>query len=155
LALHKEPTDLAILVRDVADSFAAEGQAAGVVLRVELDPDLPLIDIDPLRIRQVIVNLLSNALAHTPRGGRVSVSAAPSPEGITVKVADTGSGIPEADLPKIFDRFYKGSSSRGSGLGLTIARNLVELHDGRLLASSEVGKGTTMMLTLPVSPTNN
>jgi two-component system sensor histidine kinase ResE len=101
----------------------------------------------------VLTNLISNALHHTPGGGRVSVDAAARMDAIVVTVSDTGSGIAETDLSKIFDRFYKGHGSRGSGLGLTIARNLVVAHGGEIRAESAEGQGTTMTVTLPFRPT--
>ncbi len=148
LALQKESTDMGILISDATASFSAEAAERNVTLDVRPSPDLPLIDVDPLRIREVLTNLVSNALRHTPAGGRVSVTAAARPNSIVVSVSDTGSGIAAADLPKIFDRFYKGRASRGSGLGLTIARNLVVAHGGEIRADSVEGKGTTMTFTL-------
>ena len=150
LALQKESTDMGILISDAAASFSAEAAERNVTLDVRPAPDLPLIDVDPLRIREVLTNLVSNAMRHTPEGGRVSVTATARPHSIVVSVSDTGSGIAAADLQKIFDRFYKGRASRGSGLGLTIARNLVVAHGGEIRADSLEGKGTTMMFTLPI-----
>ena len=153
LALQKESTDIGILIGDATASFSGEAAERKVALDVRPAPDLPLIDVDPLRIREVLTNLISNALHHTPEGGRVSVEASVRGNAILVKVSDTGSGIPLADLSKIFDRFYKGHGSRGSGLGLTIARNLVVAHGGEIRADSMEGKGTTMTFTLPFRPT--
>jgi signal transduction histidine kinase len=149
LTLQKEPTDLAILVQEVVGSFSVEADEREVSVRVAAPPDLPLISIDPLRIREVLVNLLSNALHHTPPGGVVSMSTAAEDGRARVTVADTGSGIAAGDLPKIFDRFYKGRTSRGSGLGLTIARNLVTAHGGEIRAESRPGAGTSITFTLP------
>jgi len=162
LSLQKEPTDVLILIHETANAFAAEAHAKNVALLVEDRPELPLVEVDPVRIREVLTNLLSNALRHTQSGGVVSVAA----EGpgtretrdmrdnqIVVKVTDTGSGIPAADLPKIFDRFYKGRSSQdshGSGLGLTIARNLVVAHGGEIRAESREDHGTTVTFSLPL-----
>lgn len=151
LTLQKEPTDLAILIHEVVNSFSSAAAAGDVSVRVEGNTDLPLIQIDPLRIREVLSNLLSNALRHTPRGGSVSVNAEVAGARIVVSVADTGAGIPAEELPRIFDRFYKGSASTGSGLGLTIARNLVVAHGGELRAESLSGRGTTMSFTLPLA----
>jgi signal transduction histidine kinase len=152
LALQKEPTDPGVLVSDAAASFSAEATERNVALDVHAAGDLPLIDVDPLRIREVLTNLISNAMRHTPEGGRVSVDASANARSIVVSVSDTGSGIPAADLPKIFDRFYKGPASRGSGLGLTIARNLVVAHGGEIRADSVEGNGTTVTVTLPLQP---
>jgi signal transduction histidine kinase len=149
LTLQKEPTDVAILIQDVVSSFSSETR--NVSVRVEASADLPLIAVDPLRIREVLANLLSNALRYTPAGGVVSVSARASDGRIVVTVADTGPGIAPEDLPRIFERFYKGTTSRGSGLGLTIARNLVVAHGGEIGATSRQGEGTIITLTLPTT----
>jgi signal transduction histidine kinase len=149
LSLQREATDLVVLIHDAARSLEAEAKAAGVAIRVGESMSLPLVDIDPLRIREVIVNIVSNAVRHTPSGGTISIDAESGSDRVVVTVADTGSGVPADELPKIFDRFYKGSGSTGSGLGLTIARNLVVAHGGEIRADSEVGKGTTIIVTLP------
>src|SRR5262249_42160500 len=107
-----------------------------------------VMEVDPLRLWEVLSNLLSNAIRHTGQG-RVSVSAESDTAGIVVKVSDTGGGISAEELPRIFDRFYKGGASRGSGLGLTLARNLVIAHGGDIGAESRLGEGTTITFTLP------
>ena len=150
LALQKEPTDLVVLMQDAVHSFSTEADRAHVTMRVEGPANLPLIDVDPLRIREVLTNLLSNALGHSRAGGTVSVAAEALGDHISIKVRDTGLGISPEDLPRIFDRFYKGPTSRGSGLGLTIARDLVAAHDGDIKAESRLGEGTTMTFTLPL-----
>ena len=150
LTLQKEPTDLAILVQDAVNSFAAEAGAGGVAVGVEAAADLPLVEIDPLRIREVLANLLSNALRHTARGGSVSAATGVLDGRIELRITDTGAGISPEELPRIFDRFYKGRASRGSGLGLTIARNLVLAHGGEIRAESRVGEGTAVIVTLPM-----
>jgi signal transduction histidine kinase len=151
LALQREPTDAAILIQDVVSSLSPEADRRRVSLRVDVPSDLPLLSIDPLRIREVLANLLSNALPHTPAGGGVSITARVVDQRLVVTVADTGSGIATEDLPRIFDRFYKGVQSRGSGLGLTIARNLVTAHGGEISAESRPGQGTTITFTLPLT----
>jgi len=153
LPLRKEPTDLAILLHDSAAAFAAEAQTKQVALRVDERTDLPLLEIDPLRVREVLINLLANAMRHTGSGGAVTMTAEARDARVVVSVTDTGSGIAPEELPKIFDRFYKGATSHGSGLGLTIARNLVVAHGGEIRAASEVGRGTTITFTLPAGST--
>jgi two-component system OmpR family sensor kinase/two-component system sensor histidine kinase BaeS len=152
LPLRKEPTDLSVLLHDSVTSFAGEARAAQIDLHVEEANELPLVEIDPLRIREVLTNLIANAVRHTSSGGRILVTAKTTAGRVEVAVVDTGSGIPPEELPRIFDRFYKGASSRGSGLGLTIARNLVLAHGGEISADSEPGRGTRIRFSLPVKP---
>ena len=152
LPLRKEPTDLSVLLHDSVASFAAEAREAQIDLHVEEANELPLVEIDPLRIREVLTNLIANAVRHTSAGGRILVTAEATAGRVEVAVVDTGSGIPPEELPRIFDRFYKGASSRGSGLGLTIARNLVLAHGGDITADSEPGRGTRIRFSLPVKP---
>jgi signal transduction histidine kinase len=149
LTLQKEPTDIGILAQDAVNSFSGQARSQHVSIAVDAPADMPLVHIDPLRIREVLVNLLANALHHTPSGGRVSVVVRAANERITVTVEDTGSGISADDLSKIFDRFYKGAMSRGSGLGLTISRTLVTAHGGDIHAESGPDRGTRMTFTLP------
>lgn len=153
LKLHREPTDLSVLANDAAASYRARAKAEGIELRVAVDPELPLLDVDPARIREVLVNLITNSLRHTPRGGQIEISAdSNSANGaIAVAVTDNGSGISAETLPYVFDRFYKSQNSRGTGLGLAIAKNLVAAHGGEIFAFSDgvPGKGTTIRFTLP------
>jgi signal transduction histidine kinase len=150
LKLQREATDVAALASEVARGLAGVAAAAAVTIEIEAPGGLAPIEIDPVRIREVISNLLSNALRHTPAGGSVTVRVmAAESSGVSVEVRDTGTGMTPEELPQAFDRFYKGAQSRGSGLGLTIARSLVEAHGGRIQASSAPGRGTTISLTLP------
>jgi signal transduction histidine kinase len=110
--------------------------------------------VDGRRIEQVVANLLDNALNHTPSGGTVTVVVGPGEEGILVSVVDTGEGIPAEHLPYVFERFYKVDDARsrksgGAGLGLAIAKQMVELHGGRIWVESEVGKGSKFSFILP------
>ncbi len=158
LALHVEPTDLDVLVGEVVRSFAGAGSAAEVTVRADVPGDLPIVEVDPLRIREVLSNLVSNAVRHTPVGGSVVISAiaepsagASSPTRLTIRVSDTGAGIDPAVLPHVFDRFVKGADSGGSGLGLAIARYLVEAHGGTLGVEATGTAGTTFRATLPAT----
>jgi two-component system OmpR family sensor kinase/two-component system sensor histidine kinase BaeS len=153
LALAKEPTDVVGLANDVVSALTARAAEAGVTLglHAQSPDDIEPIVIDPLRIREVLTNLVVNAVRYTPSGGRVEVQVGSEADHVTIKVIDTGTGISPADLPHIFDRFYKGAGSSGSGLGLTIARNLVQAHGGTLYTESSVGAGTTMVFSLPRS----
>jgi signal transduction histidine kinase len=154
LKLQREPTDITSLARDVTAGFGAEASARGVMLTSEASTPIAPIDIDPVRIREVIANLVSNALRHTPSAGTVTVRAGGTSEGVSIDVHDTGSGMSPEALAHAFDRFYKGQGSRGSGLGLTIARNLVAAHGGSIHAVSESGRGTTITFTLPRDSAN-
>jgi two-component system sensor histidine kinase BaeS len=151
LALHPEPTDLGVIVTEVAGSFRPTAEAAGVNLAVEADETLPLLEVDPVRTREVLSNLVANALRHTPSGGEIRLAATTESNGswVRVRVIDTGSGIAPEDLPHVFDRFWKSPESRGSGLGLPIARNLVEAQGGHIGVDSSPGHGTTVWFRLP------
>jgi signal transduction histidine kinase len=151
LILQKEPTDVGVLAREVADTFSAEAKSRQVSLQLEAPSDAPLVWVDPLRLRQILMNLVSNALHHTPANGLISIEISATTDRVVVKVADTGTGVAAEDLPKIFDRFYKGRASRGSGLGLAIARNLVTAHGGEIKAESQPGHGTTITFNLQTS----
>jgi len=151
LPLHREPTDLSVLATDAVGSFRAAADAAGVKLLVEIADDIPLLDVDPVRIREVITNLFANALRHTPSGGSITVDARVGDAGreVVVTVRDTGSGIEKDLLPHVFDRFAKAPGSRGSGLGLAIARGLVEAHGGSIDVESAQGRGSTFRFRIP------
>ena len=151
LQLQKEMTDLGVLLNETAASFRAQVGTAGVRLNLALADDLPLVEADAARIREVLVNLISNALRYTPTGGEITVRAsADLGRQVTVSVSDTGPGISPEVLPHIFDRFYKSADSRGMGLGLAIAKNLVVAHGGEISAQSEPGRGTAIQFTLPL-----
>jgi signal transduction histidine kinase len=151
LRLHTEPTAPAALVADAVAAFRGTAHQRGVELSGDAAPDLPALDVDPVRIGEVLSNLMTNALRHTPRGGEVAVRADITPAGVAFTVTDDGPGIPVADLPRVFDRFWKSADSGGSGLGLAIAKHLVEAHGGTIAADSGPGRGTTVRVTLPGS----
>lgn len=155
LHLHREPTDFAVLAGETVASFRTQAEAVGVDLSVSMVEDLPLLEIDPLRIREVLANLIMNALHYTPAGGKVQVTGQLDSANrfVSVSVSDTGVGISAEALPHIFDRFYKSGNSRGTGLGLAIAKNLITAHGGQISARS-VGlpdHGTTIQFTLPLT----
>ncbi len=149
LQLQRESTDLGILLNEVVASFRGQAQSVGVNLSSEVAPDLPLIEIDPARIRQVLTNLIANALRYTTNSGTIRIQCELKDQAIAVTVSDTGRGIAASDLPHIFERYTKSSDSRGSGLGLAIAKDLVEAHGGTITAQSQIGQGTTITFTLP------
>jgi signal transduction histidine kinase len=176
LPLFREPTDPVALLQRTAAAFAAQAEEQGVALHVAAPGDLPALDADPQRMAQVLANLVSNALRHTPAGGSVELRASfefsvlssqlPGGEALTqnsklstqnsvhLTVEDTGSGIAPEELPHIFERFWRADRARtrgsgGSGLGLAITRQIVSAHGGTIEAASELGKGTTITITLP------
>ena len=129
--------------------------AAGAAITAdEVPAELPLLEIDPIRIREVLANLVANALRYTPAGGTVSITAAPEPGGgwLRVEVRDTGPGLAPDVAEHVFDRFTKSSDSGGSGLGLPIARHLVEAHGGTIGLDSPPGGGTRAWFRLPIEP---
>jgi signal transduction histidine kinase len=151
LHLSRRPCDLADLAAAAADSQAGRFEAAGIALERRLTP--VGVDADPRWLHQVITNLLTNALKFTSAGGRVTIEAGPGGSSDAVlSVTDTGIGIPADELPRIFDRFWRGrqaASLSGSGIGLAVAAELAQAHDGELTARSEPGQGTELTLTLP------
>ena len=147
------------LLQSSVEAVRPRADAKRIDLGLDVEPSLPTVDLDATRISQVISNLLENAITHTPEDGRVTVSALATDSTIEVTVSDTGPGIASEDLPRIFDRFYRADPSRdrstgGVGLGLTIARRLVEAHGGTIEAESELGRGSRFTLGLPIGQTN-
>jgi two-component system OmpR family sensor kinase/two-component system sensor histidine kinase BaeS len=148
LKLHRQRTDPRELVDAAVASFSARAAEDGVRLGGRTAERLPEVDVDPVRIGEVLSNLLSNAIRHTPVGGEVSVSGAAREGAVELAVRDTGPGIPAEQLPHVFDRFSRSPDSPGAGLGLAIAKSLVEAHGGRIRAESGPG-GTTISFDLP------
>ncbi len=149
LQLQKEPTDLAMLITETAASFQPQADAAGIALNVEIARAAPPLDLDPARLRQVLENIIANALHFTPRGGTIALKCFSEHDRVLIETRDSGAGIAPEDLPHIFERFYKARDSRGTGLGLAIAKSLVTAHGGEISAQSEVGIGTTIQIALP------
>ena len=155
--LDLRPDDLRACVESAVEQAGPAARRRGIDLRLAL-PKHPLrIRHDPQRIGQVIGNLVGNALKFTPRGGRVTVTVRSSGEGSQIVVADTGVGIDTAELPHIFERFFRGSRANeargsGSGLGLAIVKSIVDMHAGRVAVDSRVGGGSTFTVTLPPDP---
>ena len=153
LYLKREPTHLAEIIRDAVSGFESQVKEKEIRIEMTLDGGEDA-NIDPQRVREVLTNLLSNALRYTPRGGEVNIHLTETGSGVersvTISIADNGPGIEPADLPHIFERFYKSSDSGGMGLGLSIAKYLVEAHGGKIWAESELGRGTKISFTVPV-----
>jgi two-component system sensor histidine kinase ResE len=125
-----------------------------IYLFAEIESEISSITIDPDRIEQVLTNLIDNAMRHTPHGGTVKLKAAMEEKGIKIEVKDSGSGIPEEDLPFVFERFYKADKARtrgrsGTGLGLAIAKNIIDAHKGHISVHSKLDQGTTFSFIIP------
>jgi signal transduction histidine kinase len=152
--------DISQVIAQVVEALQGKAAAQKISLTTDIEKGLPPCNIDQLRIGQVLRNLVNNAIAHTGEGGSVKVSAKLSFDRVEVCVADSGEGIPSAELSNIFERFYRVDKSRsratgGTGLGLTIARTLVEAHGGKIWVESEVGKGSRFFFTVPVPAAAN
>ena len=152
LRLHPLPVDLADLLPAIADAFTASADRAGVTLTVHAPP--AVVTADPIRLRQAVGNLITNAVRHTPAGGRVTVSTRTEENAQVIDVADTGPGLSAAEQALVFERFWRAEKSRsrqtgGSGLGLTIVRKLAEAHGGTASVTSHPGTGATFTLRLP------
>ncbi|MFW6055966.1 MAG: sensor histidine kinase [Chloroflexota bacterium] len=160
LELTKELTDIGALISSVVETYTQRAASMGIELRYEDDQGKPLLaEADPGRIRQVLRNLIENALRYTPRGGSVCINAVSTADSaVSVTVRDTGAGIAPEHLPHVFEHFYKADRSRnrsrsGSGIGLAIVRQLVEAHGGSVHAKSEAGAGSTFIFSLPAADT--
>ncbi len=155
LKLNRKAEDIATLIKSTVSTVQAQATAKGLSLSVDLPETLPKVNIDAQRIGQVLRNLLENAIAHTKKGGSIIVTTQEQDNQVMVSVIDTGEGIPPQDLPNIFERFYRVDKSRaratgGSGLGLTIAKRLVEANGGQIEAQSKPGKGSRFSFTIPI-----
>jgi signal transduction histidine kinase len=152
--LEIEPVQVTSIVGEVCDSLGETIRERGLDLTIDADPAVPTVQADRNRLIQILMNLLSNAYRYTPSGGSITVSVQPTDDAVLVAVTDTGIGIAPEDQEKIFERFYRVdhdlvNQQAGTGLGLPIARSLVELHGGRLWLESEFGMGSTFRFTLP------
>ncbi len=151
--IHLEfmPVDAAAEIRAVGEEFRQDADRKGVALRFTLPPRLPPMEVDKGRFHQMIRNVLANAIRFTPGGGEIVLAAETEGENMQVRIADTGEGIPPGELPLIYDLFFRGSGrgQEGSGLGLSIVREVVRLHGGQISAQSTPGKGTVVTITLP------
>jgi signal transduction histidine kinase len=155
LRLTQESTDLGALVNQVLETVRLSVEKGP---RIEVDdaPNLPAVNLDPKRIRQVLANLVSNALRYTPSDGEIRIALSRDGEEVEVRVADTGPGISDEDLPHLFQRFYRGDAARsravgGSGLGLAIAKQWVEAHGGRIWAENRPQGGALFAFRLPIA----
>ena len=155
--IQKYPNDLNEVINDVVDTFAPQAIKKNLELNSYVPNTLPQVNFDKIRITQVLNNLVSNSLKFTPQGGKITVFGEINPDTITVSVSDTGMGISEEDQKDLFSKFYQirktphELAKKGSGLGLYIVKGIVEAHGGQVLVKSEVGQGTTISFTLPLS----
>lgn len=161
LQLHVEPTSLSDLLSDALESMSAQAGRKKIQIQSHVEGELPRVPLDAPRMQRVLYNLIQNAIRHTPADGTITLTLRSKPDGIELTVADTGEGIPYTDLPHIFDRFYRGEPARtrdsssaapGAGLGLAIAKGIVEAHGGTISASSLPGSGAVFQVLLPASP---
>jgi two-component system sensor histidine kinase BaeS len=151
LPLHRESTDLAVLLEDVAASQRTRTDGATIDISVAVEGRLPALEVDPVRIRQVLTNLVDNAIRAMPGGGTVELRARVETDAVAVDVVDDGPGIPAELLPHVFDRFTKSPASRGSGLGLAIAEAIVTAHGGTIAAERATTDGRTRIrIALPM-----
>ena len=155
LVIGPEPIGVAELLESAMETLRPLVESAGIELAEELAPALPRVNADRQRVAQVLSNLIGNSIKATSKGGRITVRARAADEQVEIAVIDTGSGIPADQMSHIFDRFWQSERSsirtRGAGLGLPIAKGIVEAHGGRLWGESKAGAGSTFFLTLPSS----
>jgi signal transduction histidine kinase len=158
LELVLQPVDLSALVKAIADEYGPQLEGRAQQLTLRIPSDMPPALCDETRAAQIVGNLLSNASKYTPQGGWIAITVGPAEEDgfLEVSVADNGVGIPTKDQPRLFDRFFRAQSAvltgaSGAGLGLHIARSLIELHGGRIWFESELSKGSTFHVTFPVA----
>ena len=156
LRLELQPNSLSDLISDTIESFSELASRQSVTLEGSVQPGVDPVRMDAQQIGRVLSNLLGNAVRHTPAGGMVKVQATTGHDVVRVEISDTGEGIRAEDLPHIFERFYRGEKSRsratgGAGLGLAIAKGIVEAHGGRIGAESTAGEGTSFLFTLPAA----
>jgi two-component system, sensor histidine kinase and response regulator len=156
MKFHMQENSIAVTVDDAFNTMRPHAATSGVHLGVDLEHNLPVAVYDNDRMAQVLINLISNAIKFTPERGRVLVSAHRQQEHMILKVSDTGYGIPKEDLSKVFDQFYRvhrpGKEIKGTGLGLAIVNKIVTAHGGRIEVESELGRGTTFTVFLPLAP---
>jgi len=155
--LEKEPVDLNQLVEEVVIQLSPIAERQKVSISKELFAELPTVSADKGRVRQVIANLVHNAIKFTAAGGRITVTSRVLEESVVVDISDTGTGIPKEELSRVFERFYKGDKARtgeGTGMGLAIAKHVIEAHRGNIWVESEEDKGSTFSFSLPLQPSS-
>jgi two-component system phosphate regulon sensor histidine kinase PhoR len=152
--LRLEPVDLNLLVEEVIMQLSPQIERQQLTVEKKIDTNLLSVQADNRRIRQTIVNLIYNAIKFTNPGGKIMVTTRIHHDSVTVDISDTGIGIAKSDLPHVFERFYKGDKARsddGTGMGLAIAKHVIEAHGGSIWVQSEEGRGSTFSFSLPLS----
>jgi signal transduction histidine kinase len=156
LELELQPTDLRELYEETINLMTAAARAKRQTLELDLPDHIPTVCVDRRRCERILLNLVSNANRYTPPGGAIKVRVEVEPDYIVTSVTDNGQGVPEEDLDKIFNVYYRNSSADGkgagksSGIGLAIAKYLAELHGGKIWAESKLGEGSTFYFTIPL-----
>jgi signal transduction histidine kinase len=156
--LKMSAVDVKALLQNIVDKFTPQAQSSNISLQLNLPVNVPTLIGDGDRLAQVFTNLVDNALKFTPSGGKITLSAASAGNEMEISIMDTGAGAPKEALPHLFDRFYQVDASRaggeghGAGLGLAIVKEIVEAHSGRISVRSELGRGTTFVIHLPLTP---
>ncbi|MFH2039242.1 MAG: HAMP domain-containing sensor histidine kinase, partial [Chloroflexota bacterium] len=154
LSINLQPVEPQKFLQEIASIYQSLLQEKQIELQMKIDPHLAMISIDPGRMTQVLTNIIDNALRFTPGNGRIVLSGHQAEGQVELSVQDNGPGVPEDDLDRIFDRLYQGDAARqhennGSGLGLTIAKSIVEMHGGKIRALSPADAGLTISILLP------
>jgi two-component system phosphate regulon sensor histidine kinase PhoR len=155
LEIHRQPVVISALISSCFETVRLNSEQKGLLLTAESSPDLPAVIGDPVLLQQALQNLLDNAVRYSPRRGEVKVKARAEGTELVISVSDKGPGIPQTEQQRIFERFYRADAARsrdagGTGLGLSIAKHLVEAHAGRIEVDSEVGRGSTFTVFLPI-----
>jgi len=156
LPLERRIVSISQLLEEITGTYKVNAEQKGVALQNITSENLPSILADPDRLKQILANLIENAFRYTPSGGSIQLSARAEDQGVIIRVSDNGIGIPQDEIPHVFDRFYRGDKSRerdqgGSGLGLAIVNSLVNAHGGHISAQSQPGEGTTFAIWLAKS----
>jgi signal transduction histidine kinase len=157
LNLHLERSSVRDLISDTLEALRPQADQRKLRLEGEVEDEIPSVMLDVPRMQRVLYNLVQNSLRHTPPEGRVWIRAADGDKEVTISIEDTGDGLDSDELPHIFERFFRGDKARnrdeaGSGLGLTIAKGIVELHGGRIWAQPKRETGAAFVLTVPKAP---